>query len=148
MGTCVILKWNLALVITIAAYLMLINMSLLPVGWIYLNEVSNSKGAAVATTVSWTLLMIVGFVTKPLFEHPTIGKYTFLIYAVVNSVMTILVGLGMKETKGLSEEEVRRLYVRESTRVETELKEVELANPETLRRGESTGSSSKEKEMP
>jgi len=104
-------------VITIAAYFMIVNMSLLSVGWVYLTEVSNSKGAAVATTLNWSLLIIVGFVTKPLFEHPTIGDYTFFIYGVVNSVLNIFVGLWMKETKGLSQEEVSKLYVREETRI-------------------------------
>jgi len=146
MGTCVIFKWNLALVITIALYLMTVNMSLLSVGWIYVHEVSNSKTAAVGTTINWSLLLLVGFVTKPLFEHPTIGEYTFFIYGIVNSIMTLFVGLWMKETKGLSEEEVGRLYLRDFSRIETELKDVSLASPESLKikRDASTGSSSKE----
>jgi len=69
MGTCVIFKWTKALIVAIAVFMFICNSTVLSTAWIYLHEVGNSKVAAAGTTLNWTVLLIVGSVTKPLFEH-------------------------------------------------------------------------------
>lgn len=79
-----------------------------PIVWIYMSEVMNDKGASVGTAVNWTLTLIVGLVTPLLIN--SIGSSTFLIFAGFNVIAVVFIYFFMKETKGLTEAMVARLY--------------------------------------
>jgi hypothetical protein len=85
----------------------------LPIGWVHIHEVTNSKGIAVGGFVQFTLVILVGLSIKPMFESTALGDYVFIIFAVINSVATLVIYLFFKETKGLSEVDVAKVYSKE-----------------------------------
>jgi hypothetical protein len=54
------------------------------------------------------LVVVTGIVAKPIFLTT---DYAFLYFAVLNTLCTITIAIYMKETKGLSESQVARLYL-------------------------------------
>ena len=57
----------------------------------------------VAVGTNWFLLVLTGIGTGPLFLHPTIGEYAFLIYAGITTVTVLVFFLFLKETKDLTD---------------------------------------------
>lgn len=80
-----------------------------PIVWLYMSEIMNDKAVSVGAFTNWAFVLIVGAVTPTLFNS-SIGNYTFLIFAVFSAIATVFIFFFMKETKGLSEYEVARLY--------------------------------------
>lgn len=50
-----------------------------PVIWIYMSEIMNGKGVAVATFVNWTFTLIMGIITPKLYDK--LNQFSFLIFA-------------------------------------------------------------------
>jgi hypothetical protein len=92
-----------------------------PITWIYMSEVMNYKGVAVGTAINWLLELIIGLISKPMLESETIGDYTFMIFAGTYTFATIVIFIFLKETRGKTEAEVQKLYVRDDK------EEIELA---------------------
>ena len=78
-----------------------------------MSEVGNYKAVGVGSGSSWFGLIVSGFAAKPLFESETVGDYSFMIFGGINIVSTLIIYFNFKETKGLSEAEIAKLYVRE-----------------------------------
>jgi len=74
-----------------------------PIGYMYMQEVSNYKGVAVGSANMWFILIIIGLVTGPMFESPVVGNYVFFIFGGINICATLVIIFCLKETKGLSE---------------------------------------------
>jgi len=111
MGICVIYKQNI-LLITFMCFFLVSVQGVCSVAWLFINEVTNNKGVSIATTLNYTCLFLVGFIAKPLFEHKSLGDYSFILFGALNTIMTVIGFACMKETKGLSEEELKRLYAK------------------------------------
>jgi len=79
----------------------------------YIHEVGNEKVITIGVAFYWFLLVLTGLGTRPLIESKVLGPFTFIIFAILNTSCTVFVCLYMKETKGLSEIELKRLYSRE-----------------------------------
>ena len=77
-----------------------------PLGYMYMQEVSNYKGVAVGSANMWFILIIIGLITGPMFDSPVLGNYVFFIFGGINLVATLVIYFCLKETKGLSEAEV------------------------------------------
>ena len=114
MGLGMMFKWNYLLLGTMAVFFLVVNMGPASISWIYCTEIATKKSVAVATTASWTEMLLVGLITKPLFDYT---NYAFFVFLTLNCIMTVIIFLFMKETKGLSEEQVGRLYVKEDQSV-------------------------------
>jgi hypothetical protein len=93
-----------------AIFLMSVQMGPGPLGMFYMQEVSNYKGVAVGAASNWFVLILIGLLTKPLFDS-SIVNYAFIIFGVINSIATLAIYCFVKETKGLSEIEVSKLYL-------------------------------------
>jgi hypothetical protein len=83
-----------------------------PITWIYMSEVMNYKGVAAGTAINWLFELIIGLISKPMLESEIIGDYVFMIFAGTYTLATIIIFIFLRETKGLSEAQVSRLYVR------------------------------------
>jgi MFS family permease len=80
-----------------------------PVVWMYMSEVMNDKGVSIGTLLNWTFTLIIGLIT-PLMFNTLPGGWPFLIFGILCGLGTLFVALFMKETKGLSDAEVKKLY--------------------------------------
>lgn len=85
----------------------------LPTGFMYVCEVANYKAISVGTTLIWVVVLLTGLFVRPVLENETIGKYVFIIFGTCNIFATVIVYLFLKETKGLSEAQVSKLYYKE-----------------------------------
>lgn len=84
-----------------------------PVVWMYMSEIMNDKGVSIGTFLNWLFTLIVGFITPKLFDAFNGTKYPgmpFIIFGVFCGLGTIFVYIFMKETKGLSDAQVKNLY--------------------------------------
>lgn len=80
-----------------------------PVVWMYMSEIMNDKGVSIGTLLNWTFTLIIGLVTPVMFNKMASG-IPFIVFGVLCGLGTIFVFFFMKETKGLSDAEVKKLY--------------------------------------
>ena len=81
-----------------------------PIAWLYLSEVCNDQATSVNTVVNWGWTLVVSLGTLPLIN--AIDGWIYLGFG-----CTCILGFAylitmMKETKGLSKEECKRLYLK------------------------------------
>lgn len=79
-----------------------------PITWMYMSEIMNDQGVSMATVINWGLVLIVGSTTTIMANN--LGGYMFILFGVFSTCATLFTFFCMKETKGLSEAEVARLY--------------------------------------
>lgn len=77
-----------------------------------MSEIMNDKGVSIGTLLNWTFTLIIGLVTPWLFDNLTSdhGGWPFMIFGITCGLGTIFVFFFMKETKGLSDADVKKLY--------------------------------------
>jgi len=81
-----------------------------PIVWLYMGEILNDKGLSIGGFLNWTFVLIVSIFT-PTLIHSSIGAAgTFLIFGICNVIATVFIMIFMKETKGLSDDQVKNLY--------------------------------------
>ena len=76
--------------------------------WIYVAETCNDRAASVCAITNFLSCLIVVVVAPYLYS--AVNGYIWLIYATIIAFSLTFVCIFMKETKGLSEEEVKKLY--------------------------------------
>jgi Na+/melibiose symporter-like transporter len=90
-----------------------------PITWLYLSEICHEKAASVATALAnfmslavsiFTLKIVNGFTSNG--KDPEQLGYLFIILGVVSLVATLFMFVFMKETRGLTQEERERLFVK------------------------------------
>ena len=97
-------KMPYLLLVSTAIFMMMCQFAPLPVGWMYMHEVSNYKGVTVGMGINLILRIIIGLVTGPMYKSESIGPGgSFMIFGFINFIAMILIFLFVKETKGLSE---------------------------------------------
>jgi len=111
MGFSAIYGWPYLLLTATAIVLGVLQFAVLPFGYLYINEVSNTKALSVGVGLNWFLLVLTGLGTGPLFTHPTVGPYAFLMFSGSNFITLVILFLFMKETKDLPEAQIRQLYM-------------------------------------
>ena len=79
-----------------------------PVVWMYMSEIMNDKGVSIGTLLNWTFTLIIGLITPLMFNNIKAG--TFIVFGVLCGLGTLFVFFFMKETKGLSDSDVKKLY--------------------------------------
>ena len=78
-----------------------------------MSEVMNYKGVATGTAINWSFELLIGLISKPMLESEVIGDYVFMIFAGTYTFATLIIYFFLKETKGLSEVQVARLYLKD-----------------------------------
>ncbi|OMJ87001.1 hypothetical protein SteCoe_11400 [Stentor coeruleus] len=96
-------------VLIITIYLIVFNLSVGPIVWIYSSEVLCDKGMALCTSINWFICIFVVLFYPVLVK--TIGmEYSFLGICVLDGVAAIYFYFDMVETKNLSKPEIREIY--------------------------------------
>ena len=80
-----------------------------PVVWMYMSEIMNDKGVSIGTLLNWTFTLIIGLITPLMFNNMKTGT-PFIVFGVLCGLGTLFVFFFMKETKGLSDSDVKKLY--------------------------------------
>jgi MFS family permease len=80
-----------------------------PVVWMYMSEIMNDKGVSIGTLLNWTFTLIIGLITPIMFNSMK-GGWPFIVFGILCGLGTVFVFFFMKETKGLSDAEVKKLY--------------------------------------
>ncbi len=93
------------------AFVIMFELSLGPVPWVYMSETMTENGLSIGVALNWIFTIVIGLLTPILLNK--IGGYFFI----GNGAFTVICGLFclfvMKETKGLTTQEVSELYSRE-----------------------------------
>ena len=80
-----------------------------PIVWLYISEICNDKATSVNTFINWVFTLTVSLGTNTLLT--TWPKdFTWMLFAIISLVGLVFQLVFMKETRGLSEEQVKRLY--------------------------------------
>jgi hypothetical protein len=120
-GVAVIYDEPIVQIIAICFFLICCQCGPLPTGFMYVAEVANYKAVSVGTTLVWVVVLLTGLFVRPVIENQTIGKYVFIMFGAGNIISTVIIYLFLKETKGLSEAEVSKLYYKEEIEKPIEL---------------------------
>jgi len=80
-----------------------------PITWLYLAEICNDKSMSIAMLANWTCGLLIGQLT-PYLLNEWLQNYTFLLFFAFTVGGLIFVIVYMKETKGLTETEIKVLY--------------------------------------
>ena len=76
--------------------------------WVYMAETCNDRAASVCAIANFLVIVIVVVIAPYLYS--AVNGYMWLIYAAIVAFYFVFVCVFVKETKGLSEEEVKKLY--------------------------------------
>lgn len=87
-----------------------------PILWLYNGEILEENGISVAVFLNWLFVLIIGLMTPFLMKDEVLGTGgTFILFGIFNIVGVVFLVFFMKETKGLSDIEVKRLYRADNT---------------------------------
>eukprot|EP01017_Pseudomicrothorax_dubius_P017114 TRINITY_DN1943_c0_g2_i1.p1 TRINITY_DN1943_c0_g2~~TRINITY_DN1943_c0_g2_i1.p1 ORF type:complete len:321 (-),score=80.27 TRINITY_DN1943_c0_g2_i1:112-1074(-) len=94
----------------VLAYVLAFAISWGPVPWVMVGEVLSGKGGSIATLVNW-LFCIMVVQSLPYVEESEIGiNGAFIFYMICMVVALLYTQLYVKETKGLSKEQINRIF--------------------------------------
>eukprot|EP01023_Acetabularia_acetabulum_P063922 TRINITY_DN8127_c0_g1_i6.p2 TRINITY_DN8127_c0_g1~~TRINITY_DN8127_c0_g1_i6.p2 ORF type:complete len:327 (-),score=56.39 TRINITY_DN8127_c0_g1_i6:91-1071(-) len=106
----------------IVIYVIFFAMGAGPIPWVYLSEVMPERikgpAASLATCLSWTTIIIIGFSFPFMLEYLKQGP-SYGIYALLNLVAVVFLGFMMLETKQMSFQEIEdKLMIKENPKEE------------------------------
>lgn len=108
-GTNNVLATNLC-VIFILVYVALFEFSLGPIPWLYMAEIMTEKGLSIAVLLNWGVTLLMAIIT----QYIIYGE-TFIIFGFICMCCGFFSLFIMKETKGLTNQEVAKLYSKEKS---------------------------------
>ena len=85
-----------------ATFLLIFEIGVGSIYWIYVAEVCNSKAVAVATANLYFWQLIVGLMTPPLMNRWLTDGKVFIVFGTASALGFVYVYFYMKETKGLN----------------------------------------------
>lgn len=109
LSTTLLVESTWLLYLLTIAFIVGFEIGLGPIVWLYLSEICNDKATSVNTVVSWALNLLVSLTTPLLAEVLDNGSLWFL-YGCTCMGGLIYICVFMKETKGLSEGQIKALY--------------------------------------
>lgn len=80
-----------------------------PIVWIYISEICNDKATSVGTMNNWVFTLLISLLS-PYMLQDWLKSYTFILFAAISTFGLLFMVCVMKETKGLSEQQVKSLY--------------------------------------
>lgn len=83
-----------------------------PVHWVYLPEVTSDAQFGFIVTINYLCSMAVSVLTEYMFEYLR-PQGTFIVFALLTALGVPFMNFCVKETDGLSEREKRQLYKRQ-----------------------------------
>jgi len=109
-GAATISGWGTIELVMTMAFVAAFEFAPGPIVWLYMGEILNDKGISVAVFLNWLFTLVIGLITPFLLKPSVLGGGTFIMFGVFNILSCIFIALFMKETKGLSDEQVKYLY--------------------------------------
>ena len=88
----------------VMAFVLMFELSLGPVPWVYMSETMTVRGLSLAVGLNWIFTIVIGLITPILLD--SIGGYFFIGNGAFTVVCAIFCFFIMKETKGLTSQEV------------------------------------------
>jgi SP family xylose:H+ symportor-like MFS transporter len=107
-------------------YIVVFELSLGPLLWVYLTEVMTEKGLSIAVAINLILTVTVALITPILFDIPDFGGWVFIICSGFCLLCTLFCIFMLKETKGLSGKQIAKLY--SSVPIDADLLETDPIN--------------------
>lgn len=78
-----------------------------PIVWLYMGEIMSDKGLSAGALANWTFCLAVGLITPTLINGSFGPAKTFWLFGLFNILAVVFIMFFMKETRGLSDEEVK-----------------------------------------
>jgi MFS family permease len=100
--------WNYIKLVCIILFVIFFEFSAGPIVWLYNAEIMQDKALTIATGFNWIACMLVGLLSPSLLSNYPIGIYYG--YASIALASAAIEFMFMKETKGLSEDQLKKLY--------------------------------------
>ena len=85
-----------------------------PIVWLYISEICNDKATSVGTVMNWFWTLIISILSPYLITNWLKYGYVWLMFSGISILGLIFILFMMKETKGLTELEVKNLYTKKS----------------------------------
>ena len=104
------LGMNSALVITMMVDLAIYQLTMGNYMFVYIGSVAEERSASIALFLNWTGTLILMLTTIILFQKLG-NEGTFWLFAILTFLGSTLMYFFLREIKGLSQEEVKQLYV-------------------------------------
>ena len=97
-------------IIACALYLLIFEFGNGSIFWVYVSEICNNKAVAVATANMYFWQLTVGLLTPPMMNNWLTDGKVFIVFGTASAIGFVYVYFFMKETKGLTEAELKQLY--------------------------------------
>ena len=78
--------------------------------WLYCGEILTPKTLSVAIFLNWLMIVVTGLLTPSLINSWLGAGPTFMMFGVCNLIGVGILSQIMKETRGISDSEVKTLY--------------------------------------
>ena len=114
-GIFTILSWPWATVACLFLFLFTFQNTQGPVGWLYVAEVTVDASSGVVMSGQFLNLSWLSFTMEYLIAGPLQAQGTFFLFAGFNLLGAIVLGIYMKETRGLSDSAKKLLYTKQHT---------------------------------
>jgi len=92
-------------------YIIVFELSLGPLCWIYQTEIMTEKGLSIGVAINLILTVTASLLAPILFKK--FNGWVFIVCAIFSFICALFCMFFMKETKGLSEKQIAQLYSRE-----------------------------------
>jgi hypothetical protein len=109
-GIASIQNWNTLMLIMTMLFVAAFEFGPGPILWLYNGEILEENAISVAVFLNWLFVMIIGLLTPSLMESWLGSGPTFIMFGLFNIAGVAFLYFFMKETKGLTDAEVKRLY--------------------------------------
>ena len=94
--------------VCVVLYIILFELSLGPLCWIYQTEIMTDKGLSIGVAINLILTVTAALLAPTLFSE--FGGWVFIACAAFSLLCALFCLFMMKETKGLSEKQIAQLY--------------------------------------
>ena len=118
-GLFAMLEMNTLVVVCMMIDLFIYGTTMGTYTWVYIGQVAEEKSASLAIFTLWFFVFVLALTTDTLFN--SLGNQgTFWLFSGLTFIGAILIMITHKETKGLTDEEIKLLYVPEKEKLKAE----------------------------
>lgn len=109
-GTCIIIEFNLGVVLGICAFMLAYNSTSGPVSWGYAVETCPDIALGIVLLTLYSTVFVLSLTTETLMASPLQPQGVFFMFAGISVIAFVFFWCFLGETKGLTEMEKRSLY--------------------------------------
>ena len=105
LSTFAFMHESIGMVVSLLLFIVFFELSTGPILWLYMAEIMRDKALAVGASLNWTVSLIISLSVPFLLKVISVGVL-FLIFAILTIIGTIFIWFFVKETRGLTQEEI------------------------------------------